>query len=46
MDTICFLLNLFWLIILARMIMSWVRITPGTARARILFCRGRKWVER
>jgi hypothetical protein len=23
-----------------------VRVTPGTARVRILFCRGRRWVER
>jgi hypothetical protein len=23
-----------------------VRVTPGSARVRILFCRGRKWVER
>lgn len=30
MDAICLVLNLFWLLILARMIMSWVRITPGT----------------
>ena len=35
MDTICFLLNLFWLVILARIIMSWVRITPGTPVASI-----------
>jgi hypothetical protein len=23
-----------------------VRITPGTARVRILFCRGRRWIEK
>jgi hypothetical protein len=23
-----------------------VRVTPGTARVRIMFCRGRRWVER
>ena len=35
MDTICLILNLFWLVILARMIMSWVRITTGTPVASI-----------
>ena len=35
MDAICLVLNLFWLVILARMIMSWVRITPGTPVASI-----------
>ena len=35
MNTICFILNLFWLVILARMLMSWVRITPGTPVASI-----------
>jgi hypothetical protein len=23
-----------------------VRVTPGTARVRILFCRGKRWVVR
>ncbi len=23
-----------------------VRVTPGTARVRVMFCRGKKWVER
>ncbi|MFL6204654.1 MAG: YggT family protein [Acidimicrobiales bacterium] len=35
MNTVCFLLNLYWLVILARMIMSWVRITPGTPVASV-----------
>ena len=35
MDAVCVLLNIFWLLILARMIMSWVRITPGTPVASI-----------
>ena len=35
MNTICFILNLFWLVVLARMLMSWVRITPGTPVASI-----------
>ena len=35
MDLICLVLNLFWLVILARMIMSWVRISPGTPVASI-----------
>ena len=33
MDAVCVILNLFWLIILARMIMSWIRISPGTPAA-------------
>ena len=35
MDLICLLLNLYWFVILARMIMSWIRITPGTPVASI-----------
>ena len=35
MDAICLILNLFWLLVLARMVMSWVRISPGTAVASI-----------
>jgi YggT family protein len=35
LDAICILLNLFWLIVLVRMIMSWVRVTPGTPVASI-----------
>ncbi len=35
MDVVCLFLNLFWLVVLARMIMSWVRITPGTPVASI-----------
>jgi YggT family protein len=34
-DFICLILNLFWLLVLARMVMSWVRISPGTAVASI-----------
>jgi YggT family protein len=34
-DFICLVLNLFWLLVLARMVMSWVRISPGTAVASI-----------
>lgn len=35
MGFICLVLNIFWLVVLARMIMSWVRITPGTPVASI-----------
>ena len=35
MDAVCFILNLFWLVVLARMLMSWVRITPGTPVASV-----------
>jgi YggT family protein len=35
LSTICFLLDLYSLVILARIIMSWVRITPGTPVASI-----------
>ncbi len=35
MDVVCLILNLFWLVVIARMIMSWVRITPGTPVASI-----------
>jgi len=35
MDLICTILNIFWLLILARMLMSWIRITPGTGVASI-----------
>ena len=35
MDFICSLLYLYTLVILARIIMSWVRITPGTPVASI-----------
>ena len=35
METICFVLNLFWLVVIARMLMSWIRITPGTPVASI-----------
>ena len=35
MATICLLLNLFWLIIIVRMVMSWVQISPGTPVASI-----------
>jgi len=34
-DTICFILNLYVLVILARVIFSWVRVTPGTPLASI-----------
>jgi YggT family protein len=34
-DVVCLILNLFWLVVIARMIMSWVRITPGTPVASI-----------
>jgi YggT family protein len=34
-DAICVILNLFLVLIFARMIMSWVRITPGTPVASI-----------
>ncbi len=35
MATICLFLNLFWLIIIVRMVMSWVQISPGTPVASI-----------
>ena len=35
MDFICLILNLFSFVILARIIMSWIRITPGTPVASI-----------
>ena len=35
MATICLLLNLFWFIIIIRMVMSWVQISPGTPVASI-----------
>ena len=35
MDTICLLLNLYVLVVLARVIFSWVRVTPGTPVASI-----------
>ena len=35
MEAICFLLGLYSLLILARIIMSWIRITPGTPAASI-----------
>ena len=41
MDFICLVLNLYWFVILARMIMSWIRISPGTPVASIysvIFC--------
>jgi len=34
-DTICFLLQLYVLVILARIVMSWVRVEPGTAVASV-----------
>jgi YggT family protein len=34
-ETLCFLLGLYSLVILARIIMSWVRITPGTPMASV-----------
>jgi YggT family protein len=34
-DLICLVLNLYWFVILARIIMSWIRITPGTPVASI-----------
>jgi YggT family protein len=34
-DTICLVLNLYVLVILARVIFSWVRVTPGTPVASI-----------
>jgi YggT family protein len=33
--TICFLLNLYALVILARVLFSWFRVTPGTALASV-----------
>ena len=35
MTTVCLLLDLYSLVVLARIIMSWVRITPGTPVASI-----------
>ena len=35
MDLVCLILNLYWFVILARIIMSWIRITPGTPVASI-----------
>ena len=35
MDAICTILSLYVLVILARVIFSWVRVTPGTALASI-----------
>lgn len=35
MDTICLILSLFWLVVLVRVLMSWVQITPGTPVASI-----------
>ena len=35
MDTICLILNLYVLVIIARVIFSWVRVTPGTPVASI-----------
>ena len=35
MTTVCFLLDLYSLVVLARIIMSWVRITPDTPVASI-----------
>lgn len=35
MDTICLFLNLYMLVIFARVIFSWVRVTPGTAVASL-----------
>lgn len=35
MNLICTVLNLYVLVILARVIFSWVRVTPGTAVASI-----------
>ena len=35
MDTICLILRLYVLVILARVIFSWVRVTPGTPVASI-----------
>jgi YggT family protein len=34
-DLVCLILNLYWFVILARIIMSWIRITPGTPVASI-----------
>jgi YggT family protein len=34
-DTICFILNLYVLVILARIVFSWIRVTPGTPLASI-----------
>jgi YggT family protein len=34
-DTICFLLNLYILVIIVRMVLSWVPITPDTPMATI-----------
>ena len=35
MDTICFILNLYVLVILARIVFSWIRVTPGTPLASV-----------
>ena len=35
MDLVCFVLQLYVLIIIARVIFSWVRVTPGTPVASI-----------
>ena len=35
MDTICFFLRIYSLLVLARIIMSWVRVTPGTPMASV-----------
>ena len=35
MATICFLLNLYALVILARVLFSWFRVTPGSALASV-----------
>lgn len=35
MDALCTILNLYVLVILARVIFSWVRVTPGTPVASI-----------
>jgi YggT family protein len=34
-DTICLVLNLYVLVVIARVIFSWVRVTPGTPVASI-----------
>lgn len=35
MDLVCFVLQLYVLIVIARVIFSWVRVTPGTPVASI-----------
>lgn len=35
MTLICTVLQIYWLVILARMFLSWVRVTPGTPLASV-----------